>query len=88
MTIRLLFELCCTSCGKQYATSNGETSGETPDEMRELAVHAGWKVAWFVPNGSIWDFCPECAVKETEGTVRYPKLVNYRGVEDEGKTVR
>jgi len=73
MTIHVMFGLSCTNCGKSYATSNGETSGETPDEMRELAVHAGWKVAWFVPNGSIWDFCPKCVAMEEAGIVRYPK---------------
>ena len=67
MTIQILFGMVCTNCGKWLSDPNGgDALHETVAEMKEAANKAGWTVAKKVPNGSMWDFCPRCSVKEEE----------------------
>jgi hypothetical protein len=55
MSIRIRYKITCTQCGKPAP----DRGAETEEEAIGYAADDGWN-QHRVPNGSLWEFCPEC----------------------------
>lgn len=61
MTVHVRYFLYCTRCNCQF---HGEF-GETEHEAIEFGAQQGWRRRR-VKNGSFWDFCPKCWIKDEQ----------------------
>jgi len=58
MGVQSQYYLICGSCGVQFVARDGERFGETPEEIRDLAVDEGWSC--YVGPEHDDDRCPNC----------------------------
>lgn len=60
MSFSISYDLICSDCGKQFRNKRNLSFFEEKEELIEEAELLNWKCLIKVPNGSLWDFCPEC----------------------------
>lgn len=62
MATHAQYYLTCSKCGIQFIAEDGESNGETEEEIRDLAVDEGWLC--YQGMSEDYDYCRECKTQQ------------------------